>query len=66
MIKINACFNLILFLHDYATVTEALLGLKKYFLFYNTERQHQSLDYQTPQEVYERHQPTDRVALCAT
>jgi putative transposase len=40
------------YLHDYATVTEAILGLKKYFLFYNTERQHQSLDYQTPSEVY--------------
>jgi len=23
------------------------------FLFYNTEPQHQSLDYRTPQEVYE-------------
>jgi len=33
------------YLHDYATVTEAILGLKKYFLFYNTERQHQSLNY---------------------
>lgn len=40
------------YLHDYATVTEAFQGLKKYFWFYNTERQHQSLDYQTPQEVY--------------
>ena len=34
-------------------VEEALEGLKKYFQFYNTERLHQSLDYQTPQEVYE-------------
>ena len=33
------------YLHDYATVTEAILGLKKYFLSYNTERQHQSLNY---------------------
>jgi putative transposase len=41
------------YLHDYTTVTEAIVGLKKYFLFYNTERQHQSLEYQTPQEVYE-------------
>jgi putative transposase len=39
--------------HDYATVPEAILGLKKYFVFYNSERQHQSLDYQTPQEVYQ-------------
>src|SRR6266852_5809831 len=41
------------YLHDYATVPEATQGLKKYFVFYNAERQHQSLDYQTPQEVYE-------------
>ena len=27
--------------------------LKAYFEFYNVKRQHQSLDYQTPQEVYE-------------
>lgn len=40
------------YLHDYANVTAAIQGLKKYFWFYNTERQHQSLDYQTPQEVY--------------
>ncbi len=41
------------YLHDYATVPEAVLGLRRYFGFYNTERMHQSLDYQTPQEVYE-------------
>ena len=40
------------YLYDYATVTAVIHGLKKYFLFYNTERQHQSLDYKTPQEVY--------------
>lgn len=40
------------YLHDYTTVLTAIQGLKKYFLFYNTERQHQSLDYKTPQEVY--------------
>jgi len=27
------------------------VGLTKYFAFYNTERPHQSLDNQTPQEV---------------
>ena len=41
------------YLHDYATVPEVVLGLKKYFLFYNSDRPHQSLDYQTPQEAYE-------------
>lgn len=41
------------YLNDYGTVPVAVRGLKKYFWFYNTERQHQSLDYKTPQEVYE-------------
>ena len=45
------------FLHDYATVEEAMEGLKKYFEFYNRERLHQSLDYQTPQEVYKKDAP---------
>jgi len=35
-----------------------ILGLKEYFLFYNTERQHQSLDYRTPSEVYDGAEPT--------
>ena len=54
------------YLHDYATVPEAILGLKKYFAFYNTERPHQSLDYQTPQEVYEGQASTGGIrTLCA-
>jgi len=53
------------YLHDYATVPEAVLGLKKYFLFYNTERQHQSLDNQTPQEVNEAELTGGVRALCA-
>jgi putative transposase len=53
------------YLQDYATVTEAILGLKKYFLFYNTERQHQSLDYQTPQEVYGGQKTGGIRTLCA-
>lgn len=46
-----------IFLHDYVTVEEAILGLKRYFEFYNTERLHQALGYKTPQEVYEAHRP---------
>jgi putative transposase len=54
------------YLHDYATVPEVVLGLKKYFLFYNTERQHQSLDYWTPSEVYEAQTSVGGVGtLCA-
>jgi putative transposase len=41
------------YLKGYATVPELLLGLTEYFVFYNTERSHQSLDYRTPNEVYQ-------------
>ena len=40
------------YLKGYATLPELLLGLTEYFVFYNTERMHQSLDYRTPDEVY--------------
>ena len=40
------------YLKGYATVPELLLGLTAYFVFYNTERPHQSLDYRTPADVY--------------
>lgn len=40
------------YLKGYATVPEAQLGLTEYFLFYNRERTHQSLDYRTPDVVY--------------
>ena len=44
------------YLHQYQTVSEARNGLAKYFLFYNTERLHESLGYQTPYEVYVKEQ----------
>jgi putative transposase len=40
------------YLRGYATMPEAQLGLTKYFMFYNTERTHQSLDYSTPDVIY--------------
>ena len=41
-----------IYLNDYETVKEAKLGIDDYFVFYNTKRIHQSLDYQTPTEVH--------------
>ena len=41
-----------IYLKDYQTVSEARSQLKHYFQFYNHERYHQSLDYQTPVAVY--------------
>ena len=32
----------------YAAVPELMLGLTKYFMFYNEEHPHQGLGYQTP------------------
>ena len=40
------------YLHDYARVPELEKGLHEYFTFYNHERLHQSLQYQTPVEVH--------------
>jgi len=40
------------YLHDYETVREADAGINTYFIFYNTKRGHQSLNYQTPIEVH--------------
>lgn len=40
------------YLKDYATVLEAKEEIRDYFNFYNYERKHQSLNYQTPSEIY--------------
>lgn len=40
------------YLKDYNSVEEAIEGLRRYFEFYNRERLHQSLNYQTPAAVY--------------
>lgn len=33
-------------------MSELLMGLTEYFVFYNTDRPHQSLGYETPDDVY--------------
>ena len=40
------------YLHVYDSVTEARAGIARYFHFYNNERSHQSLGYQTPYAFY--------------
>ena len=41
-----------IYTHGYETITDVRQGLKEYFNFYNTDRLHQALNYQTPWEVY--------------
>ncbi len=41
-----------IYVQEYPMVVDAKNGLGTYFNVYNTERLHQSLDYQTPWEVY--------------
>ena len=41
-----------IFLHDYQDVPSLKAGINTYIKFYNHERLHQSLDYQTPEEYY--------------
>jgi putative transposase len=43
------------YLRDYRLVSEARAGIDRYFQFYNYERPHQSLEYQTPAELYTGH-----------
>lgn len=40
------------YLHEYASPREARQGLSRYIQFYNQQRPHQALQYQTPAEVY--------------
>ena len=41
-----------IYLNDYADYAEAQQGIGKYIEFYNQRRKHQSLDYQTPEQIY--------------
>ncbi len=40
------------YLKGYANMAELTVGLVQYFAFYNAERPHQALGYQTPRHVY--------------
>ncbi|MCK5214666.1 MAG: integrase core domain-containing protein [Candidatus Omnitrophica bacterium] len=41
-----------IYVQEYQPITDVRNGLKDYFDLYNTDRLHQSLNYQTPWEVY--------------
>ena len=41
-----------IYLRAYENGTQLRRGLAEYFDFYNTQRTHQALDYQTPDDVY--------------
>ena len=42
-----------IYLKSYESMTDLKSGIKRYFEFYNTQRFHQSLDYLTPEMMYE-------------
>ncbi|BCD92627.1 hypothetical protein fh0823_27660 [Francisella halioticida] len=41
-----------IYLHEFDSVAEVREALADYFDYYNTDRLHQSLDYNTPADVY--------------
>lgn len=51
------------YLKDYETIQEARRSLKAYIHFYNHERPHQALDYQTPYQVYQSQRGLYREAI---
>lgn len=42
-----------IYLKDYRTMVELKAGIDRYIRFYNSERFHQSLEYETPDTIYE-------------
>jgi putative transposase len=44
------------YLHAYDSVADARSGIGRYIAFYNDERSHQALGYQTPAGFYRREQ----------
>lgn len=54
------------YLQQYQTVSEARKRLANYFIFYNRERLHESLGYQTPYQVYVKEQRTTKMVQAST
>jgi putative transposase len=51
------------YLHDYANPREARQGLSRYIQFYNHQRPHQALEYQTPAEVFYKKERSSTLAV---
>jgi len=54
-----------IYLKSYETMAQMAEGVARYFQFYNAERFHQSLDYQTPDQMYESFVPQTRLPSVA-
>jgi len=54
-----------IYLKSYETMAQMADGVERYFQFYNEERFHQSLDYRTPDEMYESFVAENRLPLAA-
>ena len=55
-----------IYLKSYRNIPEARDGLSEYFLFYNTKRRHQSLDNQTPADIYFNHQRSNQKIIISS
>ena len=54
-----------IYLKEYGDGHELIRSLQRYFEYYNDDRPHMSLDYQTPAEVYHQNHPSLRSAPAA-
>ena len=53
------------YLKSYEKVSQLSEGIHRYFQFYNSERFHQSLEYRTPDEMYQSFVTEDQLPLAA-
>jgi len=53
----------LIYLYEFQTVNEIERAIEDYFQFYNYERVHQSLSYQTPASVYEAKKSKEVVVI---
>jgi len=50
---------------DYHTLAELKLGVSRYSMFYNSERFHQSLHYETPDSIYASKFPVRKLEIAS-